>query len=162
MDISNINSVYFIGVGGIGMSAIARFFLSQGKVVAGYDRTPSELTNRLVQEGAQIHYEEDVNQIPSSCKTKEDTLVVYTPAIPSEHQELVWFREQGFEIQKDRLEWHRLFYVAYTRASALLILPRYIKSSDLFLTGSLQAFAESQGDYFEEIHPSDERYELLL
>ena len=100
MDISNINSVYFIGVGGIGMSAIARYFLSQGKVVAGYDRTPSELTNRLVQEGAQIHYEEDVNQIPSACKTKEDTLVVYTPAIPSEHQELAWFREQGFEIQK--------------------------------------------------------------
>lgn len=63
--------------------------------------------------------------------------------------------------QEDRLEWHRLFYVAYTRASALLILPRYIKSSDLFLTGSLQAFAESQDDYFEEIHPSDERYDKL-
>ncbi|MBR5803095.1 MAG: UDP-N-acetylmuramate--L-alanine ligase [Bacteroidaceae bacterium] len=100
MNISNIKSVYFIGVGGIGMSAIARYFLSQGKVVAGYDRTPSELTNRLVQEGAQIHYEEDVNQIPSSCKDKDETLVIYTPAIPSEHQELVWFQNHGFEIQK--------------------------------------------------------------
>ena len=87
MNISNIKSVYFIGIGGIGMSAIARYFLSQGKVVAGYDRTPSELTNRLVLEGAQIHYEEDVNQIPSSCKDKDETLVVYTPAIPSEHLE---------------------------------------------------------------------------
>ncbi len=100
MNVNNIKSVYFIGAGGIGMSAIARYFLSQGKVVAGYDRTPSELTNRLVQEGAQIHYEENVNLIPSSCKVKEETLVVYTPAIPSEHQELVWFKEQGFEIQK--------------------------------------------------------------
>lgn len=100
MNINNIQSVYFIGAGGIGMSAIARYFLSQGKVVAGYDRTPSDLTNRLIQEGALIHYEENVNLIPSSCKTKENTLVVYTPAIPSEHKELVWFREQGFEIQK--------------------------------------------------------------
>ena len=100
MNVSNIKSVYFIGAGGIGMSAIARYFLSQGKVVAGYDRTPSELTNRLVQEGAQIHYEENVDLIPSSCKIKEETLVVYTPAIPSEHQELAWFKEQGFEIQK--------------------------------------------------------------
>ena len=100
MDINNIKSVYFIGIGGIGMSAIARYFLSQGKVVAGYDRTPSELTNRLMQEGALIHYEEDVNQIPSLCKVKEETLVVYTPAIPSEHEEFVWFNKQGFEIQK--------------------------------------------------------------
>ncbi|MBR2359558.1 MAG: UDP-N-acetylmuramate--L-alanine ligase [Bacteroidaceae bacterium] len=100
MDINNIKSVYFIGIGGIGMSAIARYFLSQGKVVAGYDRTPSELTNRLMQEGALIHYEEDVNQIPPLCKVKAETLVVYTPAIPSEHEEFVWFNKQGFEIQK--------------------------------------------------------------
>ena len=100
MNIQEIKSVYFIGAGGIGMSAIARYFLSQGKVVAGYDRTPSELTNRLVQEGAIIHYEEDVNLIPQACKSKNETLVIYTPAIPSNHQELVWFRENGFEIQK--------------------------------------------------------------
>lgn len=100
MNIQEIKSVYFIGAGGIGMSAIARYFLSQGKVVAGYDRTPSELTNRLVQEGAIIHYEEDVNLIPQACKVKDETLVIYTPAIPSNHQELVWFRENGFEIQK--------------------------------------------------------------
>lgn len=100
MNVNNIKSVYFIGVGGIGMSAIARYFLSQGKIVAGYDRTPSELTNRLVQEGVQVHYEENLDMIPASCKDKESTLVVYTPAIPSEHKELVWFKAQGFEIQK--------------------------------------------------------------
>lgn len=97
---NQIKSVYFIGAGGIGMSAIVRYFLSQGKAVAGYDRTPSELTERLIQEGAQIHYEEGVELIPPFCKVKEETLVVYTPAIPAEHQELAWFREQGFNIQK--------------------------------------------------------------
>ena len=100
MDMNNIKSVYFIGAGGIGMSAIARYFLSQGKVVAGYDRTPSELTSRLVEEGALIHYEEGEELIPLQCRDKETTLVVYTPAIPAEHKELVWFREHGFEIQK--------------------------------------------------------------
>ncbi len=100
MDVQKIESVYFIGVGGIGMSAIARYFLSQGKFVAGYDRTPSELTKRLAEEGAAIHYEEDVNAIPTCCQKPETTLVVYTPAIPAGHQELVWFRQNGFEIQK--------------------------------------------------------------
>lgn len=100
MNIQDIKSVYFIGAGGIGMSAIARYFLSQGKLVAGYDRTPSELTNRLVQEGALIHYEEDVEQVPQACKVKDETLVIYTPAIPAGHQELVWFKQNGFEIQK--------------------------------------------------------------
>ncbi len=100
MDMNNIKSVYFIGAGGIGMSAIARYFLSQGKIVAGYDRTSSELTARLVEEGALIHYEEDEELIPLQCRDKETTLVVYTPAIPAEHKELVWFRENGFEIQK--------------------------------------------------------------
>lgn len=82
------------------MSAIARYFLSQGKVVAGYDRSPSELTARLADEGADIHYSEDTALIPPRCKRREETLVVYTPAIPSEHKELAWFRQQGFEIQK--------------------------------------------------------------
>jgi hypothetical protein len=102
MDMNNIKSVYFIGAGGIGMSAIARYFLSQGKIVAGYDRTSSELTARLVEEGALIHYEEGEELIPLQCRDKETTLVVYTPAIPAEHKELVWFRENGFEIQKNR------------------------------------------------------------
>lgn len=100
MNIDTIKSVYFIGAGGIGMSALVRYFLSLGKVVAGYDRTPSVLTERLNVEGASIHYEDDCALIPESCKDKEHTLVVYTPAVPSDHSELTWFREQGFDIQK--------------------------------------------------------------
>ena len=82
------------------MSALIRYFLSKGKLVAGYDRTPSELTEHLIVEGAQIHYEENVSLIPEDCKDKETTLVVYTPAVPQDHAELVYFRNNGFEIQK--------------------------------------------------------------
>ncbi|MDR0745565.1 MAG: UDP-N-acetylmuramate--L-alanine ligase [Mediterranea sp.] len=100
LTIENIKSVYFIGAGGIGMSALVRYFLSQGKVVAGYDRTPSELTEELNKEGAQIHYEDNVALIPESCRDKENTLVVYTPAVPQDHSESTFFREAGFNIQK--------------------------------------------------------------
>ena len=100
MEIKNIKSVYFIGAGGIGMSAIARFFIKKGLVVAGYDKTPSTLTSQLEREGMLIHYEENVNEIPFVCKQKETCLVVYTPAIPENHKELKYFRENGFEIQK--------------------------------------------------------------
>jgi len=100
MEAKNIKAVYFIGAGGIGMSAIARYFISRGLVVAGYDKTPTELTRRLEKEGMLIHYEENVDEIPHACKKPESCLVVYTPAIPDEHQELQYFRANGFEIQK--------------------------------------------------------------
>lgn len=100
MNIENIKSVYFVGAGGIGMSALIRYFLSKGKTVAGYDRTPSELTERLIVEGAQIHYEENVDLIPQACKDKDTTLVIFTPAIPHDHRELVYFCQNGFEIHK--------------------------------------------------------------
>ena len=96
----NIKSVYFVGIGGIGMSAIARYFLHSGANVCGYDRTPSDLTRQLEKEGAQVHYEDNVDLIPDCCRDKESTLVVYTPAIPAEHTELTFFREHGFEVQK--------------------------------------------------------------
>lgn len=96
----NLKSIYFIGAGGIGMSALVRYFLTKGYHVGGYDRTPSELTEKLISEGAQIHYEENVASIPACFKEKESTLVVYTPAIPAEHAELVYFREHGFDLQK--------------------------------------------------------------
>ena len=96
----DIKAVYFVGAGGIGMSAIARYFLKKGLVVAGYDKTPSTLTRQLEQEGMLIHYEEDVNQIPEACRQSESCLVIYTPAIPNEHQELQYFRQGGFDIQK--------------------------------------------------------------
>ena len=100
MELKSIKSVYFVGAGGIGMRAIARYFISRGLVVAGYDKTPSELTHALEKEGMLIHYEEDVKQIPHACRDAQKTLVIYTPAIPADHQELVYFRENGFEIQK--------------------------------------------------------------
>ena len=96
----DIKAVYFVGAGGIGMSAIARYFINRGLVVAGYDKTPSALTLQLEKEGMLIHYEEDVEQIPLACRDKEHCLVIYTPAIPNEHAELQFFRNGGFDIQK--------------------------------------------------------------
>ena len=100
MNVNTLRAVYFIGAGGIGMSALVRYFLSKGKKVAGYDRTPSELTQKLNEEGAAIHYEENTALIPDDFKQPETTLIIYTPAIPANHQELTYFRENGFEIQK--------------------------------------------------------------
>ena len=97
MELKDIKAVYFIGAGGIGMSAIARYFIHRGLVVAGYDRTPSDLTRRLEKEGMLIHYEENVDEIPHACRDKASCLVVYTPA---EHKELQYFRQGGFEIEK--------------------------------------------------------------
>ena len=82
------------------MSALVRYFIHRGLVVAGYDKTPSDLTRRLEQEGALIHYEENIGLIPQACKDAASCLVVYTPAIPAEHKELQYFRANGFEIQK--------------------------------------------------------------
>ncbi len=82
------------------MSALVRYFNHRGLIVAGYDKTPSELTRCLEKEGVLIHYEENVDQIPQACKDKDHCLVVYTPAIPADHKELEYFREHGFDIQK--------------------------------------------------------------
>ena len=95
-----MKAVYFVGIGGIGMSAIARYFLNQGIFVGGYDRTPSPLTHALESEGAQIHYTDDPSLIPTPCRDKTETLVIYTPAIPADHSELQYFRSQGFDLQK--------------------------------------------------------------
>ncbi len=100
MFLSQIKSVYFIGAGGIGMSALERYFLSAGYFVAGYDRIPSELSRELEHEGIHLHYEDSVDLIPECCKDKTTTLVVYTPAIPADHSELTYFRTEGFEVQK--------------------------------------------------------------
>ena len=90
-----VNSIYFIGIGGIGMSALARYFHSKGVSVGGYDKTPSSLTKELEQEGMKIHYEENVDLIP-----KDAELVVYTPAVPKEHKELVYYQKNGFKVVK--------------------------------------------------------------
>lgn len=100
MELNAIKAVYFVGIGGIGMSAIARYFLHRGVCVGGYDRTPSELTRRLEEEGAQVHYEENVELVPAACRDKASCLVVYTPAIPADHAELAFFRAEGFTVEK--------------------------------------------------------------
>ncbi len=95
MDLNNIQRVYFIGIGGIGMSAIARFFNEKGVHVSGYDRTSTALTKQLEAEGMQIHYTDDINLIDKAA-----ALVVYTPAIPATHTELQWLRDNGYEVVK--------------------------------------------------------------
>ena len=100
MDLNDIKAAYFIGIGGIGMSAIARYFLHKGIVVAGYDKTPSDLTKKLCVEGAKVHYEDNIELIPKDCKDKNSCLIVYTPAVPKDHKELIFFQAGGFEIQK--------------------------------------------------------------
>lgn len=100
MEMNEIKSVYFVGIGGIGMSAIARYFLSKGKFVAGYDRTRTELTRHLEDENACIHYEDNTALIPEQCLDNTSTLVVYTPAIPESHSELSYFRQHGFLTEK--------------------------------------------------------------
>lgn len=97
---NNIKAVYFLGAGGIGMSALERFFLSRGIAVGGYDKTPSELTKQLEKEGVAIHYNDDINLIPDIFKDKNSTLIVYTPAIPESHKEFNYFKDNGFELQK--------------------------------------------------------------
>ena len=100
MENKDIKAVYFVGAGGIGMSAIARYFIRRGLVVAGYDKTPSNLTRQLEREGMLLHYEENIDEIPQACRHQQSCLVIYTPAIPADHSELQYFRDHGFVIQK--------------------------------------------------------------
>lgn len=94
-NINSIHKIYFIGIGGIGMSAIARYFKSKGKTVSGYDKVETELTKQLVAEGIDIHYNEDVERVP-----KDADLIVYTPAIPKDHKELVYYQANGYDVVK--------------------------------------------------------------
>ena len=96
----NIQNIYFIGVGGIGMSALARYFVQQDKQVGGYDRTPSKLTKKLEEEGVQITFSDSVKELSASFTDKENTLVVYTPAVSAENQLFQYFKDSGFEVKK--------------------------------------------------------------
>lgn len=109
MNLNEIKKIYFIGIGGIGMSAVARYFKARGVEVYGYDRTETSLTKTLVEEGMTVHYNEDLSKIPNGVD-----VVVYTPAVPESHAELVFFREQGYEVIK--------------RAAALGIISRGMKT----------------------------------
>ena len=94
------DNIYFMGIGGIGMSALARYFLHEGRQVAGYDRTETPLTRALATEGATVCYEDEVENIPSAFRDAQTTMVVYTPAVPSDHPQMEFFREGGFLIEK--------------------------------------------------------------
>ncbi|MEQ8903912.1 UDP-N-acetylmuramate--L-alanine ligase [Ekhidna sp.] len=100
MKLAEVNSAYFIGIGGIGMSALARWFHAKKIPVAGYDKTESDLTKKLIEEGIDVHYEDQLDLIDDKFLAKEGILVVYTPAIPAEHIELNYFRDNGFTVMK--------------------------------------------------------------
>ena len=100
MNLKNIHNVYFVGIGGIGMSAIARYFAANGKQVVGYDKTPSLITNDLQELGVEIHFEDALKNIPISFLNQGKTLVVYTPAIPKNHLELNYFLDNNFTVLK--------------------------------------------------------------
>jgi len=100
VNLNTIHNVYFIGIGGIGMSAIAHYFASNGKQVAGYDKTPSQITKTLEGKGVEIHFEDALDNIPIPFLKKEETLIVYTPAIPENHLELNYFFEHNFRVLK--------------------------------------------------------------
>ena len=100
MNLKNIHSIYFIGIGGIGMSALARYFHANGFLVFGYDKTMSSITRSLEDIGISIHYNDKINEIPGHIIDKQKSLIVYTPAIPSDHQELNYFLENDFKVYK--------------------------------------------------------------
>ncbi len=137
-------NIYFIGIGGIGMSAIARFFLHQGKRVGGYDRTPTPLTHKLEEEGAQIHYTDDTSLIGSEFCDPSTTAVIYTPAIPASHSELNYFLDNGFEVVKRSQMLGILTHNKYVMAVA----GTHGKSSTSTLAAWLNHTVEGQGCAF--------------
>lgn len=100
MELNDTQRVYFVGIGGIGMAALARFYMSKALPVAGYDRTPSALTADLVAEGARVSYDDSIDAIPPEFRLPEGTLAVYTPAVPADNKVLSFFRDHGFELRK--------------------------------------------------------------
>ncbi len=100
MEINDIKRVYFVGIGGIGMAALARYFMSLGLPVAGYDRTPSHLTDELAEEGAICSFDDYLDAVPADFRSPDGTLVVYTPAVPESNIPLSFFRREGFEVRK--------------------------------------------------------------
>jgi len=102
MNLKLIHTIYLIGAGGIGMSALARYFMHQGADVYGYDKTPSPLTDELIKEGMKIHFEDDIHLIPEKIiqSQKENCLIIYTPAVPAEHKQLLYLKENGYNLMK--------------------------------------------------------------
>ncbi len=156
MELDRIHRVYFIGAGGIGMSALARYFARLGKTVAGYDRTPSPLTRALESEGIALHYEDAVAQIPSAFLKAEGTLVVYTPAVPPTHSELTYFMRAGYDVKKRAevlgliSENSRCLAVAGThgKTTTSCILAHLLREAGLKITAFLGGVSEDFGSNF--------------
>lgn len=136
-----MKNIYFIGIGGIGMSALARFFLHEGCAVAGYDRTSTPLTKKLEAEGIAVHYEDSVTQIADNFKDKTKTTVIYTPAVPANHAELNYFRQAGFEVIKRSAALGVLCAPKYTMAVA----GTHGKSTTSTLVAWINAVASTDG-----------------
>ena len=152
MMIDNIHRVYFLGIGGIGMSALARYFKSLGKEVCGYDHAPTNLTERLIIEGIDIHFDDDISLIPKEFRDNLNTLIIYTPAIPVSNSELNYFREKKFEIFKrsqilgEILEEHKSIAIAGTHGKTTIssmiahVFTESGKSCNAFLGGIAKNF----------------------
>ncbi|MFI3268831.1 MAG: UDP-N-acetylmuramate--L-alanine ligase [Rikenellaceae bacterium] len=136
-----MKSIYFVGIGGIGMSALARYFLHQGHRVGGYDRTSSDLTRALEAEGAAVHYEDSVAMIGEEFLQREQTVVIYTPAIPADHSELNYFRANGFEVLKRS----QMLGVLTEGKFVMAVAGTHGKSSTSTLLAWMNSEAEGQG-----------------
>lgn len=143
--------IYFIGIGGIGMSALARYFVANGNTVAGYDKTPSDITNALEDLDIAIHFEDAISNIPNAFKNPKNTLVVYTPAVPKTHVQLNYFRDANFEIKKRSevlgaiTENTFCFAVAGThgKTTTTSILGHLLKECDVDMTAFLGGISEN-------------------
>ncbi len=159
MDPDKIHRVYFIGIGGIGMSALARYFIVGGFEVAGYDIIESELTMQLSAEGSKIHYIDNVDKIPEiyrNINKKEEVLVVYTPAVPDAHTELRYFRNKGFRVLKraEVLGWitreAKCIAVAGTHGKTTVstIIAHLLKQSELDCSAFLGGISKNYNSNF--------------
>jgi UDP-N-acetylmuramate--alanine ligase len=170
IDLTPYTNYYFLGIGGIGMSALARYFNTNGFSVSGYDKTPSALTDELIQEGITIHFEDDVKNIPSAIiGSKEKTLIVYTPAIPKDHKEFNYLKEQGYRIHK-RSEVLAALTVGKTtiavagthgKTSTAAVITHILQTADVPFFSFLGGIASNYGTNF--LAPKDqEKAEVIV
>ncbi len=151
MNLNHIHNIYFIGIGGIGMSAIARFFKSQNKNVAGYDKTQTEITDSLEALGISVHFKDEMTSVENSYLNKENTLIVYTPAIPKDHKQLNYLKSNGFKILKRSeilgIITENTFCLAvagtHGKTTTTSILGHLLKSCDVELTAFLGGISEN-------------------